>query len=491
MTAGSLQQILLLLLPFFSRSFCTAVNAHPSDVGSKSVIVDAQGAVSEDSQNKQVDAQRFPLMRKEVQADIKEDQPSGGIDDHLSYLVERGVKVYLYELPAELNLKLVDCYKEHEGRDILDDFREEKGQNTADIWIHRILEKHPLRTSNPNEASMFFIPFYGFLSSYFSGITKPSTAGPSASATCGCAGRGHYDRLSELAEILQRSEHFRERPEAHIMPVSFWAVARESVEPRLAPPSVITGPLFKLLQKSILLVYEPKFGSMESLDDHKKWPGKLVTIPYVAKSSLTAPPLTSLGPLGAREISFFFQGTIHSAYSPNLKTRQRLAEAFHKVPGARIIDTNKHYEGNSYEAGMSRSSFCPVLQGDTPTSSRLFDAIAAGCLPLVISDGVSLPFSDFLDWPSFSVQLPSSSLLVASASSLQVEAPQSKEGSSQQSDALTQVMSMSTSHLKEMQRRLHLVRESFIYGRGSFKDFTPGLAVDNILIAVARTMGLG
>merc|ERR1711953_917273 len=50
------------------------------------------------------------------------------------------------------------------------------------------------------------------------------------------------------------------------------------------------------------------------------------------------------------------------------------------------------------------SKFCIVPEGDTPTSRRLFDALAAGCIPIIFGrvDKVSrsLPFSATIDWPS-------------------------------------------------------------------------------------------
>jgi hypothetical protein len=35
---------------------------------------------------------------------------------------------------------------------------------------------------------------------------------------------------------------------------------------------------------------------------------------------------------------------------------------------------------------MTRSTFCLVPNGDSPPSSRLYLAIAAGCIPVLISD---------------------------------------------------------------------------------------------------------
>jgi hypothetical protein len=41
----------------------------------------------------------------------------------------------------------------------------------------------------------------------------------------------------------------------------------------------------------------------------------------------------------------------------------------------------------------------------------VYDAIAAGCVPVMISDGTNLPFHSSLDWPSFSVTIPEATLM--------------------------------------------------------------------------------
>lgn len=52
---------------------------------------------------------------------------------------------------------------------------------------------------------------------------------------------------------------------------------------------------------------------------------------------------------------------------------------------------------------MGSSKFCLNIAGDTPSSNRLFDAIAAHCVPVIISDDIELPFEDVLDYSEFSV----------------------------------------------------------------------------------------
>jgi hypothetical protein len=80
---------------------------------------------------------------------------------------------------------------------------------------------------------------------------------------------------------------------------------------------------------------------------------------------------------------------------------------------------SKHYEPKSYQGMLQDSHFCIHLRGDTPTSRRFYDSIAAGCLPIVVSDallshnreggvaaGANLPFRlggriNYTSWVTF------------------------------------------------------------------------------------------
>ncbi|XP_062116523.1 probable arabinosyltransferase ARAD1 [Humulus lupulus] len=52
---------------------------------------------------------------------------------------------------------------------------------------------------------------------------------------------------------------------------------------------------------------------------------------------------------------------------------------------------------------MATSKFCLHIAGDTPSSNRLFDAIASHCVPVIISDQIELPFEDVLDYSKFCI----------------------------------------------------------------------------------------
>lgn len=58
--------------------------------------------------------------------------------------------------------------------------------------------------------------------------------------------------------------------------------------------------------------------------------------------------------------------------------------------------------------GMASSKFCLNIAGDTPSSNRLFDAIASHCIPVIISDDIELPFEDVLDYSKFAIFVPGS-----------------------------------------------------------------------------------
>ena len=63
-------------------------------------------------------------------------------------------------------------------------------------------------------------------------------------------------------------------------------------------------------------------------------------------------------------------------------------------------------EGKSskYVDTMSRSLFCLCPLGFAVWSPRIYESVIMGCIPVIIGDGIRLPFDWELDWRDFSVR---------------------------------------------------------------------------------------
>ncbi|KAL4386940.1 hypothetical protein GQ457_09G013890 [Hibiscus cannabinus] len=58
-----------------------------------------------------------------------------------------------------------------------------------------------------------------------------------------------------------------------------------------------------------------------------------------------------------------------------------------------------------YQSEIVRSVFCLCPLGWAPWSPRLVESVALGCVPVIIADGIRLPFASVVRWPEISLRV--------------------------------------------------------------------------------------
>lgn len=124
-------------------------------------------------------------------------------------------------------------------------------------------------------------------------------------------------------------------------------------------------------------------------------------------------------PLEKRKTLFYFNGNLGPAYERgrpeatySMGIRQKLAEEFGSSPNKEGKLGKQHAEdvivtplrSENYHDALASSIFCGVFPGDG-WSGRMEDSILQGCIPVVIQDGIYLPYENVLNYESFAVRL--------------------------------------------------------------------------------------
>ena len=98
---------------------------------------------------------------------------------------------------------------------------------------------------------------------------------------------------------------------------------------------------------------------------------------------------------GPRPLTQYLKTGIHGSCR---KLRQSILSEFQCTPSGNIT---KHYLSKqkefSYVHAYRQSTFCPCPGGDSPSAKRMFDAIFAGCIPVVLSEDFVWPFTKEFD----------------------------------------------------------------------------------------------
>ncbi|XP_028088202.1 probable glycosyltransferase At3g07620 [Camellia sinensis] len=127
-------------------------------------------------------------------------------------------------------------------------------------------------------------------------------------------------------------------------------------------------------------------------------PKKDASFPEINLKTGEIEGLTGGLPPSNRTVLAFFAGGAHghirSTFLKHWKEKDEQLLVYETLP-----------EGMSYPDMMKKSRYCICPSGWEVASPRIVEAIYAECVPVLISQHYVLPFSDVLDWNSFSVEV--------------------------------------------------------------------------------------
>ncbi|WZZ04747.1 probable glucuronoxylan glucuronosyltransferase IRX7 [Brassica napus] len=287
--------------------------------------------------------------------------------------VFNNMKIYVYDLPSKFN---TDWLANNRCRNHL---------FAAEVALHKALLslEGDVRTEDPYEADFFFVPVY--VSCNFSTVN-------------GFPAIGHARSLiKEAIELVSAQYPFWNRTSGsdHVFTAThdfgscFHTMEDRAIAdgvPRILRNSIVLqtfGVTFKHPCQEVENVVIPPYISPVSLDKTQK------NIPVTKE----------------RDIRVFFRGKME-IHPKNISGRfysKRVRTEIWRSYGSdrRFYLQRQRFAG--YQSEIARSVFCLCPLGWAPWSPRLVESVALGCVPVIIADGIRLPFPSAVRWPDISL----------------------------------------------------------------------------------------
>ncbi|CAH1446577.1 unnamed protein product [Lactuca virosa] len=307
-------------------------------------------------------------------------------DDEQSSFFSPPVRVYVYEMPAKFTYDMLQLFQST--------YKETFNLTSNGSPVHRLIEQHSIdywlwadliapeserllksvvRVHRKEDADLFYVPFFTTISFFL--LEKQ-----------------HCKTLyrEALKWVTDQPAWKRSEGRDHIFPIHHpWSF--KSVR--------------KFVKNAIWL--------LPDMDSTGNWykPGQVslekdLILPYVPNLDLCdAKCLSESAP--RRSTLLYFRGRLKR--NAGGKIRSKLGSELGGADDVIIEEGSAGEAGKiAAQSGMRKSVFCLSPAGDTPSSARLFDAIVSGCIPVIVSDELELPFEGILDYRKMSIFVSSS-----------------------------------------------------------------------------------
>ncbi|XP_065852482.1 probable arabinosyltransferase ARAD1 isoform X2 [Euphorbia lathyris] len=295
------------------------------------------------------------------------------------------LKVFMYDLPPEFHFELLDW--KSEGGSVWPDIKTKipgypgglNLQHSIEYWLTLDLlaseipviprANSAIRVRNSSEADVIFVPFFSSLS---------------------------YNRYSKVNPHMKKSNNkvLQQKLVRYVTSQKEWkrSGGRDHVVLAHHPNSMLDARMHLWPAMFILSDFGRYPPNIANVDKDVIAPYKHVIKSYT----------DDLSNYDSRPILLYFQGAIYR--KDGGFARQELFYLLKDEKDVHFQFGTVQKGGiNKASRGMHSSKFCLNIAGDTPSSNRLFDAIASHCVPVIISDDIELPYEDVLDYSDFCI----------------------------------------------------------------------------------------
>ncbi|CAM9258603.1 unnamed protein product [Phaeothamnion confervicola] len=259
----------------------------------------------------------------------------------------------------------------------------------------RELAAHPWRTTDPHEAQLFVVPFDAE-QSWCAGTLEE--------------GQTHLGRMGRVLDALEASEWYQRRVgRDHLWVVMRWELENLDFRDDFFPLErlhLLKRMVFGRYWTNPTLDSNAGFARYTNLGRHRPPWRCTVTLPVQTPPELWREE--SYADWARRRTTFFFRGKGRNCYVERAQLNRNLtAQIVDSVPSS--FASNDAASPSAYHEEIVDSQYCFVFACDDPQTSRFYDAVAAGCIPVVINDHFRptvAPFSRIVDYDAFTLTIP-------------------------------------------------------------------------------------
>ncbi|CAK9075324.1 unnamed protein product [Durusdinium trenchii] len=297
-----------------------------------------------------------------------------GTEQRFHFCPEGAPKIYVYDKEMKTD-SFLSCAR--------------TGFWASEVYLDRFFRQSKCRTHDPEKAELFFVPAY--LTCWELQFSNPLA---------------RQQRLRDAAAAAAGLPFLRRREGLdHVM--LFGASAWQLPGWR------------ELFGRSVLLAVESEPIESDGIPEHEThcWHCKDCFQPW---KDLVVPPLTPLPaersllakskPMLERKFLMAWHGQHAESTNPQVR---RAYVITNETVRTSLIQELSHLSDVSlgspvsdYAGIMGNAKFCLCPKGASSYTSRVFEALFAGCVPVILSDHVRLPFDGLVNWTDFSIAWP-------------------------------------------------------------------------------------